>query len=508
MNERAHRVALEGQHVADLGNGYYKNPVYAGDLADPSLIRIKEDYYMIHGKGINYAFVILHSRDLVNWEPVAKVPTGGSSSPWAPDLVHTHGKFYIYVTIPFNREDGSRSFSNFVYHADEIEGPWSDPIDLGIEGWIDPGHLTDMEGNRYLFMEKEYAVELTKDGLATAGELKPFYTAWEYPLEWDVGCWCLEAPKLFIRDGYYYLVTAMGGTGMPATAHMAAISRSMSPSGPWEHSPYNPLIHTFTIEEKWWSQGHATLLEHTDGSWWAMYHGIENGHMELGRQTLLLPVEWTPDGWPVVKEGINAGDLIEKPSGENVGHGFPLSDDFSDPEPGYQWSIRTADLERVKFGEERLVMEARGDSPKNGMSIRARHTNYSFEVSVEVEIEEGSEGGILLGGFGIGLKKGDPPFYPGETYDPDDFPYTPVMYRQNNLVMHRSPELKGYGYDQTRIHLKIINDRNNLSYFYSKDGIRWTKFVRSGYSTELNPTLYAVGSGKVVFRNFSYRGIE
>ena len=237
MNERAHRVAMENQHVADRGNGYYKNPVWAGDLADPSLIRLGEDYYMVHGKGLNYAMVILHSRDLVNWEPVCRVPTGGVSSPWAPDLVHTDGKFYIYVTIPYLKPDGKRSFSNFVFWARDIEGPWSEPIDLGIEGWIDPGHLTAMDGRRYLYMEKEYAVELTADGLATRGELEQFYTAWEYPEHWNVACWCLEAPKLLIKDGYYYLVTAMGGTGMPSTAHMAAVSRFPSHgrpmAGPW-----------------------------------------------------------------------------------------------------------------------------------------------------------------------------------------------------------------------------------------------------------------------------------
>jgi beta-xylosidase len=508
QDQRAHSVAVERQPIADKGNGYYRNPIIAGDLADPSLIRVGEDYYMIHGKGLNYAMVILHSQDLVNWKPLARVPTGGSSHPWAPDLVFTHGKFYIYVTIPSYREDGSRRFQNFVYHAERIEGPWSEPIDLGIDGWIDPGHLTDKEGNRFLFMEKEFAVELTRDGLATAGEFRKFYTAWEYPLEWDVGCWCLEAPKLFIRGDYYYLVTAMGGTGMPATAHMAAVSRSESPHGPWEHSPYNPLIHTFSMEEAWWSQGHASLIEHTDGSWWAMYHGIENGHRELGRQTLLLPVDWTSDDWPVVKDGIRADDLIKKPQGENVGHGIPLSDDFTGKGPGFQWIIPTRDLEHARFGGGELVLEARGSSPKDALVVRVKHVNYSFEVSVEVEIEAGSEGGILLGGHGIGLKKGDPPFYPAEQFDPADFPFSPVLYNSGNLVRHRSPELEGYGYHLPVIHLKIINNRNNLSFYMSEDGESWIKTVRSGYSDELTPGLYAVGEGKVIFRNFRYQGIE
>ena len=94
-----------------------------------------------------------------------------------------------------------------------------------------------------------------------------------------------------------------------------------------------------------------------------MYHGIENGHRELGRQTLLLPVGWTSDGWPVVKDGIRAGDLIRKPQGENVGHGIPLSDDFTGKGPGFQWIIPTRDLEHARFGGGELVLEARGSSP-------------------------------------------------------------------------------------------------------------------------------------------------
>ena len=59
---------------------------------------------------------------------------------------------------------------------------------------------------------------------------------------------------------------------------MAAVARSKNPLGPWVESPYNPLIHTRVQSEKWWSQGHATLIEGPDGNWWVIYHAYQNGH--------------------------------------------------------------------------------------------------------------------------------------------------------------------------------------------------------------------------------------
>lgn len=75
------------------------------------------------------------------------------------------------------------------------------------------------------------------------------------------------------------------------------VARSKSPLGPWENSPYNPLIHTYSADEEWWSVGHGTLVSTPDDRWYIVYHGYRNGFRTLGRQTLMEPVEWTSDGW-------------------------------------------------------------------------------------------------------------------------------------------------------------------------------------------------------------------
>ena len=299
------------------------------------------------------------------------------------------------------------------------------------------------DGQRYLYFEKGHVIEINPDGLSTVGELmNDKYDGWPYPESWDVECWCLESPKIIYRDGYYYMTSALGGTRGPATAHMAAVERSRGPLGPWEDSPHNPLIHTSSMDERWWTQGHATLIEHHDGTWWAFYHGIDSHNKSLDRRTLLLPVEWTDNGWLVILDEYSAGSLIPKPSGENVGHGISQSDDFSGNKLGFQWAIPNDQLDRLSIGNGKLVIDAHGDSPSNGVVLRLRHTNRSYQINVELEIESGAEAGILAGDSGIGLRKGNPPLHPSEKFSPKDFPWSPVFYQRGQAVRLRAKELE------------------------------------------------------------------
>lgn len=205
----------------------------------------------------------------------------------APDLVKYKDRYYIYV--PWGK-------TNYVLWADDIRGPWSKPIDLRVEG-IDPGHIVDQKGNRYLHLSEGTAVQLSEDGLSVIGIPQTVYEGWKYPKEWDTECFCLESPKLTYKNGYYYLTSAQGGTAGPATSHMVVSARSKSPMGPWENSPYNPIVHTWSAEDEWWSKGHGSLVDDVNGNWWIVYHAYPKEFHTLGRATLLEPIEWTSDGW-------------------------------------------------------------------------------------------------------------------------------------------------------------------------------------------------------------------
>ncbi len=500
---RAARVRAEGQPLADLGNGRFRNPVMAGDHPDPSVVRVGGDYYMTHSSG-TWAprLVIWHSRDLVNWEPLAPAVTGFSGDVWAPDLVYYEGRFFLYFPARVRDADGKYRQSCFVTTAADASGPWSAPVDLRVPA-IDPGHIADDAGNRFLYVDDGRMIRLTGDGLGTTGELVRVYNGWDYPEDWAVECRCLESPKLFKRAGYYYLVSAQGGTAGPSTGHMIIVARSKSPAGPWENSPGNPLLRTASRSERWWSQGHGTVLEASDGKWWVLYHAYENGFRTLGRSTLLMPVEWTADGWPRVPRGADPAGILAKPAGENVGHGLPLSDDFVSREPGLQWKIPAfrdpaAPGREVRFGDGRLAIEATGGSVASSNMVCLDPVDHSYEVSAAVKVPQGAEAGLAL-------------YYGGEHFGG-------VAVRGDGVFIYiRGQADRPVAVPGGTVYLKIRNDGHDVSFFHSPDGRTWAKFEASadmsGFHREslsgwenLRVALYAAGTGRVEFSDFRYRG--
>ena len=131
---------------------------------------------------------------------------------------------------------------------------------------------------------------LADDGLSTTGPPKKVYDGWQYPADWVVEAFSQEGPKILKHGDYYYMMLAEGGTAGPATGHMVVAARSRTIEGPWENSPYNPIVRTRSQDERWWSKGHGSLVEDRAGKWWMVYHAYENGYT-LGRQTLLEPIE-------------------------------------------------------------------------------------------------------------------------------------------------------------------------------------------------------------------------
>ena len=172
-----HAAGIEGQRKADLGNGTFLNPIVPGDHPDPTVLKDGDDYYMTFSSFFSYPGVVIwHSRDLVNWTPIGPALTKPIGSVWAMDLVKHNGRYFIYIPATPGGQQGI-----FVIHADDIRGPWSDPIDLKIPNCIDPGHAVGEDGKRYLFVGGISRIGLTDDGLATVGALEHVYSPWHYP---------------------------------------------------------------------------------------------------------------------------------------------------------------------------------------------------------------------------------------------------------------------------------------------------------------------------------------
>lgn len=136
----------------------FLNPILKGDYADPSIMRDGTDFFMTHSS-FDYVpgLTVFHSTDLVNWEPISYALSSYIGTGWAPDICKHDGRFYIYFTIAGK--------GNFVVHSASPQGPWSDPVDLKLEG-IDPCYIADEIGQQWLFLNGGLRAKLQDDGLA------------------------------------------------------------------------------------------------------------------------------------------------------------------------------------------------------------------------------------------------------------------------------------------------------------------------------------------------------
>ncbi len=491
----------EGQRQPDQGNGTFLNPVMAGDHPDPSILKDGRDYYMTFSTFDAYpGLLIWHSRDLVNWRPLAPALTRNIGSVWAPELCKHEGRFYLYIPTRRTSAPTSRNTS-WVIWADRIEGPWSEPVDLHLPDHIDPGHAVGEDGSRWLFLNGGDRVRLAADGLSTIGKPEHIYDPWRFPDDWDSEGFAPEGPKITRHGDWFYMILAVGGTAGPPTGHMVTAARSKSINGPWQHHPRNPLVRTQSADETWWSRGHATLVEGPAGDWWAVYHGYENGFWTLGRQCLLAPVRWTDDGWLE----FGGGDLsrpLPKPQGGTPGpHGLPLSDDFSTDKYGTQWAFFNPgpdEARRLRRRDGVLHMAARGTAPSDSSPLLMVAGDPDYEFQCEIDVDPGARAGLLL-------------FY-------DDRLYCGVSFDAERFIGHKygiehSPYPNPHG---RRLFLRMRNDRHIVRVHISTDGKTWQRFERSfevsGYHHNvrggfraLKPGLFVAGKGEARFSDFRYR---
>jgi len=481
------------QKYNNKSNNYFLNPIFSGDYPDPSIMVDGDDFYIVHSSFEYYpGLTIWHSKDLINWTPVVSALTKYVGSVWAPELVRYKDRYYIY--FPANN-------TNYVIYADSIQGPWSDPVDLKI-GNIDPGHVMDNLGKRYLYFSSGGFVPLFDDGLSVNGSFRHVYDGWPIPRDWTIECFCMEGPKLFKRGEYYYLTVAEGGTAGPATGHMVISARSKSPLGPWENSPYNPIIRAKNNTEKWWSVGHATIFEASCNNWWMVFHGYEKDYYNHGRQTLLLPIEWTKDAWFKVPENIKVDEPIKLPVKPFVINKFTLNDNFEGETLSPQWKFfGEYDTSRFKVYSNSLILKGKGYSVADCSPLLCMPVDHSYMVQVEIEIKGNAVGGLVL-------------FYSPKAY-------SGILADSHNILAN----LRGWQFvtEKDVIHehvfLRLKNMDNTVDMYYSKNGTDWIKIENSVEVSayhhnvlsdflSLRIGLVSIGEGTVIFKSFKYEVIR
>ena len=313
----------------DQGDGTYRNPVLPADFSDPDAVRVDDDFFLVASEFHFIGMQVLHSRDLVNWDIIGQVfhrfavqpkydaMTAYAEGTWAPTLRHHAGIFYVYVCTP---HDGL-----FMWHAKNPAGPWSETVTVKtIDRWEDPCPFWDDDGRAYLVHGRVGAGplilhQMSPDGMQLLDDGVEIYRG---PVA--------EGPKLFKRNGWYYISLPEGGVN----AGGQTVLRARDIRGPYERREVLPPG----------SPHQGALVELANGDWWFLAFK-STGH--LGRITHLMPVTWTDDDWPVFGDH---GRTVERWTKPTIGDPHPIrhperSDDFAAAElaPIWQWNHNPVD---------------------------------------------------------------------------------------------------------------------------------------------------------------------
>lgn len=312
------------------------NPVLPGFHPDPSILRVGRDFYIATSTFEWWPGVrIHHSRDLVNWQHLSYGLTRtsqldmrgnpDSAGIWAPCLSHHDGVYYLVYTNVRSTLGAYKDTHNYIVTASRPSGPWSEPAYVHSRGF-DPSLFHDDDGRSW-FISMQWNHRVGEDSFAGI-----VLQEWDRSTRALVGpSQCIfrgtslavtEGPHLYKRDGWYYLLVAEGGTFYE---HAVTIARSRSIDGPYEVSPFHPLLTAFRKSPAGLQRaGHASLVDVGNGEWYLAhlcgrplewrknapaeapqgeYRGL---HCPLGRETALQKIEWTADGWPRLAGGGNA----------------------------------------------------------------------------------------------------------------------------------------------------------------------------------------------------------
>ncbi|MFD1770796.1 glycoside hydrolase family 43 protein [Sphingobacterium suaedae] len=375
----------------------FKNPVIRGFNPDPSICRVGDDFYLVTSSFEYFpGLPIYHSRDLVHWEqighcltrdeqlPLQNAPASGGL--FAPSIRYHDGLFYVVCT---NVSGGG----NFYCTAKDPTGPWSDPIWVDIKS-IDPDIFWDDDGKTYFVTQGDQGIRVTEIDIRTGKVIGPESLVWG-----GIGGRFPEAPHIYKKDGFYYLLLGEGGTEY---MHSATIGRSKHVLGPYESCPLNPILtHANRIGQGNTIQGvgHADFVQAADGSWWAVFLGFRVTQQYayyhvLGRETFLAPVDWPTGGWPQVNGNgtvdlqMNIPTLPQQPFLEP-----PARTDFDEEHLGVEWQyLRNPIRENYSLSERKGMWRMSPsmftlDDVGAVSLIARRQTEHDFLAETALELE-------------------------------------------------------------------------------------------------------------------------
>jgi len=388
-----------------------RNPILPGFNPDPSVLRVGDDYYIATSTFEWYPGVqIHHSRDLANWELVTRPLTRKSQldmrgdpdscGVWAPCLTHDGEKFWLVYT-DVKRKDGSfKDAHNYIVSAPTIEGPWSDPFYINSSGF-DPSLFHDDDGRKWfvnmlwdhrrrpLLFEGIALQEFDPKAGKLVGPRKNIYQGTDLAL--------VEGPHMYKRNGWYYLLTAEGGTGYE---HACTFARSRNIWGPYETHPQQYVLtskdHPNAALQR---AGHGDIVDTPDGRTYLVHlTGRPTTQLRrcvLGRETGIQEAYWGDDDWLYVKNGPVPSLFVDLPAARDDSPYWAeqrytfeagLHKDF-------QW-LRTPETERIfntEGGKLTLIGRESVGSWFEQALVARRQTHFSYDAETVIDFSPSDE---------------------------------------------------------------------------------------------------------------------
>jgi xylan 1,4-beta-xylosidase len=482
------------------------NPILRGFNPDPSILRVGDDYFIATSTFEWFPGVqIHHSKDLVHWKlithPLSRasqldmlgnVDSGGI---WAPCLSWHDGVFYLIYTDVKNWRHNYKESHNYMVTAPDIMGPWSEPIYLNSSGF-DPSLFHDDDGRKWLvnmlwdfraggvpgyfagILLQEFDARTKK----LVGPIRNIFQG--SPIGW------VEGPHLYKHNGYYYLMTAEGGTGWN---HATTMARSKTIDGPYEIDPQNPVVTSHGKPDlELQKAGHASIVSTQHDDWYLVHLcsrpvGPERRCI-LGRETAIQKCVWTDDGWLRLEHGGN-NPQVSVPAPNLPAHPFeeePVRDDFDADTLNVNFqSLRVpADQSWCSLTERSGWLRLYGReslSSQHRQSLIARRVQaFRCEASTCLEFEpETFQQTAGLTAF----------------YDVTTHYYLYVTYDEGKHLNLLAMDLYKLSFPLTqtvkidgwkRVYLKVTFDYATLQFAYSQDGVKWQNIGPALDATKLS----------------------
>lgn len=473
-----------------------RNPILRGFNPDPSIVRAGDDYYIATSTFEWYPGVqIHHSRDLMHWRLAAHpltrtsqlnlVGNPDSGGVWAPCLSYDGNLFYLLYTDVKSHLGPFKDTHNYLVTAPSIEGPWSEPVYLNSSGF-DPSLFHDDDGRKWVLnMVWDHRKRNNRFGGILMQEYDPVQKRLVGPVHnifRGTPLGLTEGPHLYKRGDYYYLITAEGGT---RRGHAVTMARSRSLFGPYEVDPENPIL---TARDKpdapLQRAGHGSLVQTQTGEWYMVYLCgrplPESGMCNLGRETAIVKMEWTADGWIRPAGGGNHPRLYtEAPALPE--HPFPEEeaeklDHFDKDRLSIHWSTlrEPPDASWLSLTERPGYLRLRGRESFNStfrQSMVARR-QQAFVVEAETAVEFEPETYQQMAGLVYYYNTKN--YYYLRISRDEELGKTLAILTRDQGVYDEPLEAEVSVEGWERCCLKVAIDYDRLQFYYSRDGAAWT----------------------------------